>query len=197
MDYVMLAFTDYIQYVVAGLCGACLLLLCVCAVLAVHIHSHRRRMDRFFGSRSERRNLEAVLSELKAGMAETDHRCAEVAAQANARYDGVLTDAREKYDDLLALIDNINERLHFCLQGVGVVRYNPFEHMGGDQSFAVALLDEQANGIVLSTIHGRDASYTYAKPVVGGESSYTLSPEERRAIAKAANQNKLVASYPD
>ena len=71
------------------------------------------------------------------------------------------------------------------IQYVGVVRYNPFGDTGGDQSFAVALLDQRSDGVVVSSLHGRTATRFYAKPVKGGNSQMPLSEEEDQAIQQA------------
>lgn len=69
------------------------------------------------------------------------------------------------------------------LKKVGLVRFNPFRQLGGNQSFSLALLDEESNGVVLSALHSRDSTRVYAKPVVGGkEADYTLSDEEKEAV---------------
>ncbi len=73
----------------------------------------------------------------------------------------------------------------YLLQHVGVVRFNPFPDKGGDQSFVVAILDGHADGVVLSGLHSRADSRVYAKPVVGGQSTYMLTDEEKTAIARA------------
>jgi hypothetical protein len=80
---------------------------------------------------------------------------------------------------------SIETRQPYLLQHVGVVRFNPFPDKGGDQSFVVALLDGHADGVVLSGLHSRVDSRVYAKPVVGGQSTYTLTDEEKTAIARA------------
>ena len=69
-----------------------------------------------------------------------------------------------------------------CLQKVGVVRFSAFEGVGSDLSYAIALLDENNNGFVLSSIFTRDNSRTYVKPIEKLESSYALTTEERQAI---------------
>ena len=81
--------------------------------------------------------------------------------------------------------NKIEARFPYFLQHIGVVRFNPFPDKGGDQSFTVALLDDQADGVVLSGLHSRVDSRVYAKPVVRGQSSYTLTGEEKEAIARA------------
>ena len=68
---------------------------------------------------------------------------------------------------------------------VGVVRFNPFKDTGGDQSFVVALLDSNNNGLVLSSLYTREGTRIYTKPIKKGTSSYHLSKEEEQAIKQA------------
>ena len=77
-------------------------------------------------------------------------------------------------------------RLRGSVQGIGVVRFNPFtQGQGGNQSFAAAFLDERGNGVVFSTLYSRDRVGVYAKPVENGASSFELTGEEKEAITKA------------
>jgi len=71
------------------------------------------------------------------------------------------------------------------VQKVGVVRFNPFKDIGGDQSFSIALLDEEDNGLVITSLYGREGNRVYAKPIEGGQSKYQLSDEEKEAISRA------------
>jgi uncharacterized protein DUF4446 len=71
------------------------------------------------------------------------------------------------------------------IQKVGVIRFNPFADTGGDQSFAVALLDAAGNGVVVSSLHGRADTRIFAKQVQAGRSKHALSDEEQEAIRKA------------
>jgi len=86
-------------------------------------------------------------------------------------------------------VDQLARRLeksgYFSLQHLGVVRYNPFQDTGGDQSFAIALVDGHGNGVVLSSLHARDVTRVYAKPLSKWESTYSLTDEEKQAIALA------------
>ncbi len=82
-------------------------------------------------------------------------------------------------------IDLIDKDVKRCIQKVGMVRYNAFKDVGSDLSFALALLDEQNNGIVLNGIYSRDMSNIYAKPIENGKSTYVVSEEEAQAIQKA------------
>ena len=74
------------------------------------------------------------------------------------------------------------------IQQVGIVRFNAFDNTGSDLSFAVAMLDAAKNGFVLSGIYGREESRVYAKPVLQGESTYTLTKEEKQALEAAAKK---------
>lgn len=76
---------------------------------------------------------------------------------------------------------------HF--QNFGMVRYNAFEGVGGEQSFSLALLDDSANGLVLTGIFGHAETRVYAKPIESGTSRYLISPEETRAIDAARKKN--------
>lgn len=71
------------------------------------------------------------------------------------------------------------------VQKVGLVRFNPFKETGGDQSFSIALLDSQDNGLVISSLYTREGTRIYAKPIVAGESKHNLSKEEEMAIEQA------------
>ena len=73
-----------------------------------------------------------------------------------------------------------------AFQRVGLVRYNPFEETGGNQSFALALLDGEGNGWVLSSLHARAGTRVYAKAIRGGRSDAALSEEETAAILQAS-----------
>lgn len=81
-------------------------------------------------------------------------------------------------------------RLRGAVSGVGVVRFNPFsgEGQGGNQSFALCMLDEQGQGVVLSTLYSRDRVGVYAKPLAAFASTYELSDEEKQAIERAREQ---------
>ena len=78
----------------------------------------------------------------------------------------------------------------YHLQNVGIIRYNPFHDTGGDQSFAIALADGHGTGVVFSSLHSRDLTRVYAKPLVAWESTYTLTDEERQAVAQASAQGQ-------
>jgi uncharacterized protein DUF4446 len=71
------------------------------------------------------------------------------------------------------------------IRRVGLVRFDAFEDMGGRLSFSAALLDGHGDGVVITSINGRQDTRCYAKQVRGGTSTHNLSDEERQAIRKA------------
>jgi hypothetical protein len=83
--------------------------------------------------------------------------------------------------DLAALRADLGQ----ALRHVAVVRYDAFGDMGGRLSFSAAVIDDHGDGLVISSIHARGESRTYAKGVVGGTSDATLTPEEQQALAAA------------
>lgn len=70
-------------------------------------------------------------------------------------------------------------------QKISLVRFNPFGDTGGDQSSTLAVLDAYDSGYVLTSIHGREGTRVYVKPVDLGKSKYPLSSEEQQALAQA------------
>ena len=72
-----------------------------------------------------------------------------------------------------------------AFQRIGLVRFNPFEDTGGNQSFALALLDAEEDGIVISSLHARGATRIYAKAVAAGRPEAALSDEETEALGLA------------
>ena len=106
--------------------------------------------------------------------------------------DQILDQQAERLDGLSGRVDALNKLHHEleaitqrAVQKVGVIRYNPFADAGGDQSFAIALLDAEGNGLVVSSLHSRTETRVFAKPVRAGRSTYPLSDEEQQAVKKA------------
>lgn len=93
--------------------------------------------------------------------------------------------ALERVKDLEIECKKLEQVTRLCVQKVGVVRFNAFPDTGSDLSFAVALLDQAGDGVVLSSLYGRHESRVYAKPVQRGVSTYHLTDEEKAAINKA------------
>ncbi len=87
--------------------------------------------------------------------------------------------------------EQIASELERCLKNVGIVRFNAFDDIGGEQSFALALLDAQLNGILVSSLYGRQDSRLYAKGIVKGHGERPLSGEEQRAMEKALSVREV------
>jgi Protein of unknown function (DUF4446) len=92
---------------------------------------------------------------------------------------------REDVENVRAHIAGTAGAIEQSLRHVAVVRYDAFGDMGGRLSFSAAIIDDRGDGLVISSIHARGGSRTYAKGVVEGASEVTLSPEEQQALAAA------------
>ena len=90
-----------------------------------------------------------------------------------------------------ANILNVERQLNMCVQNIGMVRYNAFDDVGSELSFAIAMLDNEDNGFVINSIYGRTSSNVYAKTIENGTSKVTLSDEEIKAVYKAKEHKKL------
>jgi hypothetical protein len=106
-----------------------------------------------------------------------------------------LEEAAKKIEELDSEIAKINKELkerkkesESHIQKFGLIRYNPFNELGGDQSFSLALLDKHNNGIVVTSIFNHEKSRVFGKMIINGESQYRLSKEEGEAIEQAKNK---------
>jgi hypothetical protein len=147
---------------IVGLAVAVLVLLVLVIFLARQTGRLRRRLDGL--TRGERgQSLDAVL---------------------DAHLDRVSAVGRD-LDELSArsaILEAANRR---SIQKVGLVRFNPFEDTGGNQSFALALTDAQGNGFVISSLHSRTGTRVYAKAIADGRADGALSDEEGEALQQA------------
>lgn len=92
---------------------------------------------------------------------------------------------RDQNQEILDYCRKLDEDFKQTISKVGIIRYSAFKDTGSDLSFAVALLNEYNDGVVLNGIYSREASNIYAKPIKNAESTYTLSAEEKQAIQEA------------
>lgn len=111
-------------------------------------------------------------------------------------------DLQKKLIHLLENIDDINEREEFLaknfkkmsvenlknIQKVSISRYNPYQEVGGDQSFTLALLNGANTGLVLTSLHTRSGTRIYAKSVLKGRSEVELAKEEAETLDEAMKQ---------
>lgn len=102
---------------------------------------------------------------------------------------GALLGRIERLDKAVRTLHATDKRQQLQIEAgvrrVGLLRYDAFEDVGGRLSFSCALLDERGNGVVLTSINGRQETRVYAKPVAAGASTYNLSQEEEEAIRQA------------
>ena len=79
----------------------------------------------------------------------------------------------------------INSKLRKSIRGLETVRFNPFPDQGSNQSFAIGILNEENDGVVLSSLYSRERMSIFAKPIKNGKSDYELTEEEKDALGKA------------
>lgn len=85
-------------------------------------------------------------------------------------------------------IAEIKSQLPRHLQKISLVRFNPFTGTGGNQSFSLAILDGGNSGLIVTSLHSRDGTRLYTKPVASGKSQGELSKEEQTALSKAIHE---------
>ncbi|PKM87368.1 MAG: DUF4446 domain-containing protein [Firmicutes bacterium HGW-Firmicutes-12] len=134
-------------------------------LLAVNIIRNKRlsRMYKILTTGAEAQNLEQII----------------------CKQTKVMEDLIEKikiYDKRLIDVERLARK---SIHKVDLLRFNAFNEMGGDLSFALAMLNQQGDGIVLSSIYGREDARTYAKAIKKGQASQQLSIEEEKVIASA------------
>ncbi len=106
-------------------------------------------------------------------------------AEAVERSSAIGEKTRQRVEMLEKGLDDVVGRLPCSFSRIGLVRYNPFHGMGGDNSFSLVLADESGRGVVITALYARDQSRVYAKPLDGWTSTRQLTEEEREAIEEA------------
>ncbi len=82
-------------------------------------------------------------------------------------------------------LENINRKLRKSIRGLETLRFNPFPDQGSNQSFAISLLNEEGDGVVISSLYARDRVSVFAKPIKKNVSLYELTDEEKEVLVKA------------
>ncbi len=152
------------------LAAACVVLL-VAVLLVMRRTSRLDRRLRSMTRGADGRSLEAML---------------------DAHLDKVYAVARD-VDDLASRTAALELAQPVAFQRIGLVRFNPFEDTGGNQSFALALLDGRGDGFVVSSLHSRSGTRVYGKSVTRGRSDSNLSGEEAEAVRVALAQGAAPA----
>lgn len=90
--------------------------------------------------------------------------------------------AQEKIDSHLVVVD---DRLNKSIRNIETIRFNPFVDAGGNQSFAISLMNDEGNGVIMSSLYARDRMSIFAKPIINGKSEFELSSEEKEVLSKS------------
>ena len=96
-----------------------------------------------------------------------------------------ISDLKKSRENIQKDIITINTKLKKSIRGLETIRFNPFSDQGSNQSFAIGMLDEEGDGLVLSSLYYRDRMSIFAKPIKNNKSEFELSNEEREALNKA------------
>ena len=147
------------DYVIIGLAGLVLLLFLLVIINMAQISGLKKRYRKFMTGRKAK-SLEDVLAKRLKQI--------EDLIEANNKNE---TDIQE-----------IEKKMKYCYQKVGVVKYDAFNEMGGKLSFSMALLNEANDGFIINAMHSREGCFTYIKDIVGGNSIMVLSHEEEEAL---------------
>lgn len=107
------------------------------------------------------------------------------------KYIQKVTDLEQNLKKCNERLGPIETKLRASIDRAEILRFRAFEDVGSDLSFAVAFLNQEGDGLVLSSIHSREEARIYAKPISGGQSQYSLSDEEKEVVLKAMNGNKI------
>ncbi|MBP7060644.1 MAG: DUF4446 family protein [Candidatus Moranbacteria bacterium] len=131
--------------------------------LFVRIHRHHQKLQTFFAGKNGS-DLESILREQLAQVRELD----------------------QEIQELFEISNRLRELGLKSLHKTQVVRFNPFKEVGGNQSFSVVLLDGRNSGVVVSSLHTREGTRVYAKPVLAGEANgFPFTEEEKKVITQA------------
>ena len=79
----------------------------------------------------------------------------------------------------------VDKRLDKSIRSVETIRFNPFLDAGSNQSFAISFLNDEGDGVVMSSLYARDRMSIFAKPIIGGKSEFELSTEEKDVLEKS------------
>jgi hypothetical protein len=99
-----------------------------------------------------------------------------------------LDELKKENKEIKAELEEVKKRELQYLKKPGVVRFNPFPGEGGNQSFSLALINKEKNGVVITTFYTKEGNRVYGKPIKNGSCEYALSKEEKQAIRETQEQ---------
>lgn len=148
--------TSLLSHILWYVLAAAIVLLCVWILMI------ERRIKRFFAG-TKAQNLEEVLSNISKQLSEVKN----TQVQINKH---LLT---------------VDTRLDKSIRRVETIRFNPFEDAGSNQSFAMSFLNDEGDGVIISSLYARDRMSIFAKPISKGMSEFELSTEEKEVLKKS------------
>jgi len=104
------------------------------------------------------------------------------------KYITKVEEVNEKNEEVLNYCTRLDKDISLCIKKIGIVRYSAFKDTGSDLSFALALLNDNNDGVLLNGIYSREMSNIYAKQVNQGKTNVKISDEEKQALEIALNQ---------
>ncbi|MGO4498176.1 DUF4446 family protein [Paenibacillus sp. 2RAB27] len=154
------------EYVMLVCFAFILVLLVMVIIISIRLSSLRKRYNRMINGTSAE-NMEQLLIEMQNSLNEQKAESVKASTQ----------------------ISGIHQSMKKMTSNIKVRRYNAFNEGGSDLSFSLAMLNEEQDGVIITGIHSREQMYVYAKPVAKGQSSYTLSPEEKETLTQTLKQS--------
>lgn len=156
---------DY-SYLFIGLAGISLVLLILVIIQMIQIESLKKKYKKFMGGKDVK-SLEDKLKKI---------------VEDNKYIIELSTENKKN-------IKEINKKMKFSFNKVGIVKYDAFNQMGGKLSFCLALLNEKDNGFIMNSVHSSEGCYTYIKEIKAGICNIDLGNEEKQALSEAMKKS--------
>ena len=151
-------------YILIGMIGVIILLLIILIVAMSKISKLKKQYNFFMAGE----NGQSLQDSFEKRFSELDNLTGEITTQGNE-------------------LKEMKEFLSVTFSKVGIVKYDAFKEMGGNMSFALALLNDKNDGFLINSMHNREGCYTYIKEIIKGESFIVLAEEEKEALDNAIN----------
>ncbi|EQB86500.1 hypothetical protein J2Z44_003411 [Clostridium punense] len=164
MDNILTFINEQQLYITIALCALVLILIIVVITCLTALNKLERKYKRLMRGTNSKNIEELLLS-----------------------YLDKIDEVKQVSDEVKTLCDETTKITTNCVQKVSIIRYKAFEDIGSDLSYSIAMLDGKNNGILITSIYGRNESTTYAKPIDNGISRYDLSEEEEKVLHQAIN----------
>ncbi len=134
----------------------------IIVILAIWILLLERRLKSFFAG-TKSKNLEGVLTDISKQ----------------------ITEVKKTQGQINEHLYTVDTRLNKSIRSIQTKRFNPFEDAGSNQSFALSFLNDDGDGVIISSLYARDRMSIFAKPITKGQSEFELSIEEKEVLKKS------------